>query len=569
MKQTNYLFSFVCFLLLTVLSTACNETFDNINTQKLPLATRSVYDNEVRWDSTEYLQYRLNTDEILDNLIVPWAQGSTSSIGIPSEWYDPNYLNSNASNRKYSEANGWRLVYTNLLTKGNSNKYLFLYNRYTGILRAFFISLQNISGVSNSIIFALNISGNSSLLNFTLDNPLGIADRQTSPTVYFSPKSQAFGNSSILGFQPNQWYGMDIECAYDPTVNNNLSCAIKSVYTTYTYSSGGITGGITGDIFTTYSGANSFSFSFDNSKKVNITESLGSATSNIKEAIKSGQSGTKKTFWNNLWSIIKEKAPVAANKTVDEGISAILSAGGSYVTKTLGSLAKSIFGVSSGPMTSESKVNLNAKYTLSCESTSTSEWLQFAFSSIPLPGGPTTNELFNEKLGVWNLNATPVVYMDLYVDVKYYAHDTNKTRPLETSGTYKFYLSPSSLMINPALSSELTVSNFKQDMVFVKSSTNYTSTCEEYGVLDDKLLYYTSNPFLQYNDEIIANFNITTIADHYEKYWTTGLNIANNDIYYRVSFDLVSSTDGKTYSFSKYFKPKIVRRNFYPTDIFI
>ena len=137
-------------MLLTVLSTACNETFDNINTQKLPLATRSVYDNEVRWDSTEYLQYRLNTDEILDNLIVPWAQGSTSSIGIPSEWYDPNYLNSNASNRKYSEANGWRLVYTNLLTKGNSNKYLFLYNRYTGILRAFFISLQNISGVSNS-----------------------------------------------------------------------------------------------------------------------------------------------------------------------------------------------------------------------------------------------------------------------------------------------------------------------------------------------------------------------------------------------------------------------------------
>ena len=73
----------------------------------------------------------------------------------------------------------------------------------------------------------------------------------------------------------------------------------------------------------------------------------------------------------------------------------------------------------------------------------------------------------------------------------------------------------------------------------------------------------------EYNDEIIANFNITTIADHYEKYWTTGLNIANNDIYYRVSFDLVSSTDGKTYSFSKYFKPKIVRRNFYPTDIFI
>ncbi|MGN0230453.1 MAG: hypothetical protein ACI4BH_11655 [Muribaculaceae bacterium] len=99
MKQTKYLFSVVCFLLLT---TACNETFDEINTQKLPLATRSVYDNEVRWDSTEYLQYKLNTDEILNNLIVPWAQGSTSSIGIPSEWYDQNYLNPNASNRNYT-----------------------------------------------------------------------------------------------------------------------------------------------------------------------------------------------------------------------------------------------------------------------------------------------------------------------------------------------------------------------------------------------------------------------------------------------------------------------------------
>lgn len=578
MKSINYFLVWYLAVLLCSCSDADDLNEPKMSISKLPLTTRASYDSGYfRWDSVDHLVYKLDTDDIKDNLVVPWMPGSTTSIGIPSDWIDLNYQNPDPNQRKYSEANGWRLVYSNLLFKGPHDKYFVLYNKYTGIMRMFFIRLSMPSqAISDKVFVGLRVKGSSSLLNFATEFPLGMSDRQTDCATFFTPKSVVFDGSTV-GFQTDQWYGMEVELAYDSNVldSNLLYFGIESLNEFATTTSGGITGGITGNVVTTYSNSPELKFEINNSRTSTIKQNFNSAAVSIGQAISNGKSGSDSNFWNGIWNKVKSKVPSIASSAVSDGISAIVSGGSSLATKALGFLTKSIFGASSGPMSSESKVDLGANLTINSTSETKTVAVQSAINDLPLPGSSFQNVLFDEKLGVWNLDVTPTIYVDMHAYSLFYTQSQDKSKSVATQVIYKYYLSPCSLQINPSVSCDFNVANYSLDLVLDRTLiNNYQETwninsCSPYGVLGNVKLYSPNTNDLTFEEEYgIGRYVSTEPEQFFNKYWNKGLSNAANYFYCRVSFDLVSKSDNnKVYSFSKYFKVNPVKRNFYHKNV--
>jgi hypothetical protein len=176
-------------------------------------------------------------------------------------------MNPDPKKRTYSQANGWEMVYSNLLEMGASNKYFALYNKYTGKLRMFFYALNNSSSSNSSATFAgFQVQG-SSLLNFTYSNPKTMDYKPSVATYVFAPKcdfGKALDQNSIsedtyllpgIPYASNNWYGLELECAYDETTSTTNSLAIKlwAADITISESEGESIGDITGNISTTYS----------------------------------------------------------------------------------------------------------------------------------------------------------------------------------------------------------------------------------------------------------------------------------------------------------------------------
>lgn len=564
-------------LLISLIVASCSDEIEQVTVQSTPqVLTRAGYDEgSFQWDNVDYFGYRLESDEIKTNLSVPWKPGIASAMGIPQDWVDFNYLDSDPYKRKYSEANGWKLVYSNLYEKSEHIKYFALYNKYTGIMRLFTYTFgTNNSSYGQAVQLGIYLSGNSSVLNFCDEFPSGMSERKNNTIFYYIPKSCVFTQGMSIGFCENQWYGMEIELAYDSVVTNaNLfSFALCNKSVTDITLGGNIGGNITGNITTIYSNEPNFNFSIDNSKKCTINQNISEAGDNIADAIKNGQNSTnttKKNFWDSIWNKIKTTTSGLAGKTVDDGIAAILSVGSSFAAKKLGHLAKSIFGTS-GPMSSESKVNLGANLTINVQGNATNITNQLNVNNIPLPGGNYPNVLYNEKLGAWNLSSNPIVYTDMHAYSYYYAQNPDRTRPVATQATFRYYLSNPTIVINPVISNEFDVSNTKFDLVVDNKVTlSYDEALDmnslsAYGYFDDKYLYSSTNSYLTiYEIPFDGKLADSTVESYYERDWTSGLSNATNYLYCRVSFDLVSKTDDRVYSFSKYFRVTPQRRNFY------
>lgn len=109
--------------------------------EEVPVITKAAFDDNFEWDRLDKFPiYNPNIGRI-DNIELPWAKGSTVSMGIPSEWLDPNAYNPVFKERYYSRENNWVLVYSNM-TKNTANKYFALYNTHMGLLRFLFMLYQ-------------------------------------------------------------------------------------------------------------------------------------------------------------------------------------------------------------------------------------------------------------------------------------------------------------------------------------------------------------------------------------------------------------------------------------------
>lgn len=541
--------------------------------------TRAIYDSGyVEWDNVNGLSYKLDSDEI-KTLSLPWEAGNAHNSGIPTSWYDYNLRDADPINRYYSQVNGWRLVYSNLLDKTQSNKYFALYNRYTGIMRMFFYAIESYSGDGTTSTFVgFHVKGSSSLLNFAFNPPLAMDKAQTNASTFFSPLWSVTNGSgsSNVGYRSNRWYGIEVECAYESQAqtSNTIVSNIWGTNLALTTTTGTSSGTIDGSIQTTYSNNPDFTLNFStnqtqsSSVSSTLNISYNDAGVELGEKMETEVVDKKNSFFEDLWNGLKTDLPELASKGVKEGISSIFSAGGSFATKAIGKLAQSILGISSGPSTSTSKVDLGIKLTTESESNTVIQKDVWGTQGIPLPGGTITNELFDEKLGVWNIQQTPTVYIDMYAYSYFWpwnlAPDQTKPRAYEIE--FKYYFSPSTLVVNPSLLQEFEVRNLVQDVVFTNNlKPNVKNQTVAYGLYADTPIYKSTDSYIWVKsvslDFVGSNYNPST---SYSLCWS----YANNDfnskyVLCRVSFDLVSKIDGKTISYSKYFVAEGIQRNYY------
>lgn len=567
------------FLLVTLAFIGCQDDSNLLQTeqQSSDVDSRAVYDSGyVEWDNVENLAYKNNSNVIQYGLPLPWEPGTSASSGIPDDWIDQNLRNPNPLNRYYSQANGWIMVYNNLLVQGQSNKYFALYNKNTGILRMFFYAIESSSGVGTSGVFTgLKVENSSSILNFSFASPLAMDELQTNAATFYFPACGFNGNTigGGDGYKANQWYGMEVELAYESRSQNDnvLSARLGAINITNTQTTGSSTGNIKGNIQTTYSNSPSFNIDFTSNANQNYSTTLNlsynDAKNEIATKIENGVNSNS-SFFKDLWNGIKKDFPNIAASGIKEGIISALDAGTSLGTKLLSKLAKKVLGVNSGPMTATSKVDLGIGLDFSGVSTSETNLVGWGkVSSIPLPGTTAGNQLYNEKLGVWNIASRPTVYADMYAYSYFWPEELapNQTKPRAYEIEFKYTLIPCSLVVNPVVLQNFNIANVQQRLVCNSSQYDFIkNTPVAYGLNGNMQVYNSTDgtiQLLKVSEEFLGmTYNPQT---NYGAKWNIGLS-SLAPLYCHFSFDLVAKDGSRTYSFSKYFAVKTAyQRNFY------
>lgn len=576
-------------ILLVSIGWSCQNEDINVNLPETEsIESRALYDNGyVEWDNTYYLNYKYGSDNLETNkLPVPWASGSSHSLGIPEDWIDRNLTNSDPNKRIYSHANGWEMVYSNLLEIGASNKYFALYNKYTGKLRMFFYALNGSSSSNNSATFAgFQVKG-SSLLNFTYTNPQAMNYKPSVATYVFAPKCDfgaALDASAISGdvhllpglpYASNNWYGLELECAYDETTSATNSLAIKlwSADITVSNSEGEAVGDIVGNVSTTYSNVPAFdlslSLSNDNSSSISVTQTINNGGiilgDKLAEEISKGE-----PFFTSIWNKISLELPSIAAKGVQQGVNALFTGGASLVTDWAGKLVNSIFGWGeTETMSALSEVKLKSNSTISLNTTSTTTapgWGEI--KDLPLPGYGESLALYNKKLGVWNIRNTPVIKVDM--NTKSYFDDSGAIPaaviigeiPVEWDITYTLILQPIEIVVNPEVLNEFTIQNIKKEIAFMDGLKDITTTVQPYGLYNDSKLYAsTTTTYLKiFENKPFINLNGYDSSISFDLPLEEKMQQIENNMYCRVSFELKHKTTSKTIGFSKYFKVDAIK----------
>lgn len=575
-------------MLAAISFASCQEDSDLLKTKlnNTFIDSRALYDNGyVKWDSTYYLNYKYGSNNLITNsLPVPWASGHSHALGIPDDWFDRNLMNPDPKKRTYSQANGWEMVYSNLLEMGASNKYFALYNKYTGKLRMFFYALNNSSSSNSSATFAgFQVQG-SSLLNFTYSNPKTMDYKPSVATYVFAPKcdfGKALDQNSIsedtyllpgIPYASNNWYGLELECAYDETTSTTNSLAIKlwAADITISESEGESIGDITGNISTTYSNVPSFdlslSFSSNNSSSVSVTQTINNGGIILGDKL-AEEIENEDPFFVGIWNKIEAELPTIAAKGVQEGVNALFTGGASLITDWAGKLVNSIFGWGeTETMSSLSEVKLKSNSTISLGTTSTTMapgWGEI--KDLPLPGYGESLSLYNKKLGVWNLRTTPTVIVGMNT-TSYFSNVAPAAIimdeiPIDWEARFNLLLQPIDLVINPEVLTEFTLQNVKRELVFTNGLLGVAVPSQPYGIYNDFHLYMgasaTGIPVVERHGDIELNGYDPETS--FEQPWLDKIEQVSENVYCRVSFELKHKTTSGTIGFSKYFRVNAIK----------
>ena len=543
------------------------------------LLSRTPYDySVVEWDNVANLKAMYDGEK---TLVLPWEPGGSQSVGVPNGWTDQELRNTDPKKRAYSRENGWVMAFHNLLENTSSNKYFGLYNRYTGILRIFLYEISSGANTGTSEAFmGLRLNGSTSLLNFAGHYAYPIANKKTNPMYFATPntdieyKDSEFKVSGNPGYKPNNWYGFEVELAYDPntTKDNTIAIRLWGQYLSSISLTGRNSGSISGTINTVFNNSpsgtsiniGSVDFSSNNvNTTINVTQS--DAATELSSKIEKGGN-----FVSKLWSNVKGQLPSLIGKGIKEGISSMLTGGMASATKALSKLVGGLAGQSSKPMTTTSKVDLGIQTTMELSgSTVTNVTGWGGINPFLLPQFASPNLVFSGKLGVWNLTENPTVYVDLCVKEMYYP---NYSQPRAYRPDFIYNLSSVTPTINPEVLNEFKIENVSSQIVY-KSHAVINSYIipegEEYGMTDTDQFYKPKGSSTKLTIPGMAmdyrwgsgSYNPET---RYSSCWLGyDSETKNNGIMCHLYFELVSKTDSsKRYAFSKYFPVTAVKRNF-------
>lgn len=589
------------FLLLTsligILSSCQDETMpiDYDSFVEEIAATRANYDNGyVEWDNVETLSCIVNGSTL--NLTVPWASGSAHSQGIPAEWIDQNYRSSTASNRMYSHVNGWEMVYSNLKVSAQFNKYFALYNKYTGIMRFFFYKTVQ-GGEGTSTTAALIQVHNSSLMNFTYENPQPMDFRPSYANFTYVPKGNIVETQlNGVEFMSNQWYGLEFECAYDSSnTNATMAAKLNGANVIYMDFDGSTNSDITGNISTTYSSSSSSNYtlnmSFGNNNSVTVKNSYDNTVSGLSNKIDDEVNNKHSSFFTNLWQKIQNALPSGVSNGIDAGIEALFTGGASYLVNTAGKLVNSLLGLGSSnsikSSLSEVKLKTDGKFTGTAVSSITyGGWGEI--TAMPLPGSGSSSNLYNTTLGVWNISTTPRVKVNLLSNSYFTGNDPTlgigdipmaADAPMYVTGTvpynwttnYTMTLQSFNVVINPALLSSFTLQNVHKELVFTNDLLN-VNTKTVYGLNNNIPLYSYGSSYSSVSSTETKPYIVKTDYDpetSFDTTWTNKVTQATNNMYCRVSFELRNNSTGQIMAYSKYFKVQAYKGTHTHRDYFL
>ncbi|HEX8023307.1 hypothetical protein [Mucilaginibacter sp.] len=227
----------IYFLILTaiVLLNACKKNAmedlkksDNISSKK-SLGVNAITPYNFSWETGDYMPTPTGT-----SILKPWASGSNQSFPLLY-----------ATDIK--AADGWQLVYNTFnTTQLNPPLYFVLYNKYRGILRAYFY-LSPITPIPSSNITHTLIqraATGAAAISYSASNAVDLTVISNTTSLAQPFKTTATGT----------WYAAEFEMAYDPIVgtkeaNSNLmSWEVNSINVSNLTLNGTSQGSITGTI---------------------------------------------------------------------------------------------------------------------------------------------------------------------------------------------------------------------------------------------------------------------------------------------------------------------------------
>ena len=386
---------YLSFMYVLALLIGCDKTEVSPLKENTPLIIKTKAPETPETFDWENLGGKMPTPQT-QLIRVPWYIDD----GCLSAFYEPDIV------YDYKKIDGWRLVYSSFRTTGPDlkNPYFALYNIYRGTLRIYRY-MNNIS-YSNSTYMecAIGLNGNrrSSILNF-LGEEIVDATKKTQSFKEIMPKP-------FLGGAPltnDQWYMVEYELAYDPSLKDASTEDIWLEFKTDSY--------------------NISSINIGGSSKTSITGTIGasSSSSNLRDKMWGLVKKEKSTAANGIVGIIGSallnKHIVEGSGTYDgsndlgfnktmfkdllSGVTSMTSAFYGGIPKLGGALLNAVFGGSSG--SSPQAVTLKGETTYSLVGTASDNSV-VNFSAKIIPGIATQDNidgqlpLYNKLLGIVN-----------------------------------------------------------------------------------------------------------------------------------------------------------------------
>ena len=567
------------FLLFTpFLFSACTDDQSVLTNDELSqiIQTDRTTNGYVEWDNVSSLDYKSENDEIKSNIPIPWAPGSSASLGVPYEWIDLQMDDPDPKKRMYSKENGWNLVLSNLMDKTQINKYIALYNRNTGMMRLFFFGREWIQPVNSTVYVGLGIKGSSSLFNFAFTKPKAINQRQNDPSAFFAPIARVSADFSVYGtgYMRYQWYGIEMECAYDPNMipDNQLIARIFGANTSIDSESVHILDYPYGEIQTAWSDNPRLEFNVPqnsgSAKNSQLCLSFETQKQKLADQLET-EIGNGHTFYKSIWDNLVNSCDAITSNPVKAGIESLFNQDGSQAVKALGPLTQSMAGTNTFTHEKNRRTDLDSRFNLIVHETPSpimAGWERL--KPMNLPGSAAPDQLFAEKLGVWNILDLPKVYADMHVTSYFYPKTLipDATKPVASSVAFELHFENPELCINPDILKDFRIKNVNYDFVCVRQiAYNTMNQLTPYGLYDHLQLYKPEGDFLLLQESTPTDYTALTFdpTTSYDNEWKSVLTPASGKIFCRVSFDLEEKNGNSVQSFSKYFETQSVKRNYY------
>lgn len=563
------------FLLLVVFFTAFHSCSDDslvVKEDSMPNKTKAAIETRnFNWEKLKSIEFKdnLNRTRIVP---APWIVGSAMNLGIPSHFQDINF-NENSENNLYSTKNGWKLLYHNLDLTGDPYKYFILYNKYTGIARAFFLSLASSNSVvnSNATFIGFRINGSSSLLNYTSADSFD-GSKKFNNSVFISSPTRAFNmiapikgveatiDNFGVGYQNEKWYAAEIELSYDPSLSssNTLDIVITAAQTSLTYTTGSFSGKIAGSITT--NAQNPSSINLDLSKTTTETMTINAGVSDSKSVLESKTKNA--SFFSKLKSNASKWISDAFNKSGKDLIEGIFSQGASALSDSFGSFLNSFTGLG-GASEQVSKVDLTFDGSISLKSvttTMTNGWGE-------VRGLPTTGQnqykLYEGNLGVWSLSETPKFYANFTIVGYYQSEDPTGTIRDYKAGAILYCAGNPAIVLNPDIAKDYTVKDIKTSVCHAGNNITKNDNNSFFGQTNNLNVYLGEYLFKLYNPGSFTKDNFATRAKNTSSLSASSLysKLSNLPLYYYVSFRLEpKNSNGKSVYFTRYIKAELYNK---------